>query len=776
MNGYSRSRPDLRIMLTVLSFIFIIKLVQTSSDFELLNNETASELNNLRDKLLKLMLRSPDAAWIHKSSKFWFTGKHNRNMDNDQALQFDNLLLNDDNDLNQTAYALSTSTVNRCNYDLIYLMFNIKKMWTIQMLDAAGKLPSGLLQGNFYWMGDFKECRNVTVPEEVIDGIRLGGFNGEYCYITWDLRPNPQENTVLPISIGICVPDSCTEETLLNDAKDIAKFIKYIPAVKKVMKYVNNTQITCQNSNKIWENGQIAYMCVLMTFVALVVIGTVCDIVQTCKKNSKNNAKNNNSTVSRGELIENSNMFSISSDNIITINREEPDTDALLVQEENSESALLQFFICFSAYTNGAKIFDVKHNKNEYACLHGIRLLNMNWIIMGHSFIILVFNSDNLLDALDFANKFYSLIIIQATYSVDTFFLLSGLLLSYNFLKRHKGNDQSISWIYYYLHRIWRLTPTFAMILGFYATLWLRVGSGPFWPKQTETGNCTKSWWWNLLYIHNFKDFYDMCMGWTWYLACDMQFYVISPLFLILLLNFSVAGIIVICIVLSTSLIVTGYLGRQNDMVSTVSSLDNTLSIELNMGHLQDSFQDYFNTLFDKPYCRIGPYLIGILTGYIIYKMTDFKKPLRKIYVTICWLIAIFLGLSIMFGIYRAHFGSVVATIYNSLSRTAWSIAVAWMIFACLSGFGGRINRILCSKVWIPLSRLSYSAYLIHPVIIEGYCYALYRPIHFQIDTLLLYYFGFFVSSYLAAFLVSMTFESPMMALEKLLLTRFFKK
>ena len=58
---------------------------------------------------------------------------------------------------------------------------------------------------------------------------------------------------------------------------------------------------------------------------------------------------------------------------------------------------------------------------------------------------------------------------------------------------------------------------------------------GPFfWDGTLNQANlCRKNGWQNLLYINNFFKQDDQCMGQTWYLANDMQFYFLSPLILI---------------------------------------------------------------------------------------------------------------------------------------------------------------------------------------------------------------------------------------------------
>lgn len=51
-----------------------------------------------------------------------------------------------------------------------------------------------------------------------------------------------------------------------------------------------------------------------------------------------------------------------------------------------------------------------------------------------------------------------------------------------------------------------RLTPSYAAVVFFYATLFWRVGSGPLWDQVIghESEACTKYWWTNLFYVNNY--------------------------------------------------------------------------------------------------------------------------------------------------------------------------------------------------------------------------------------------------------------------------------
>lgn len=60
----------------------------------------------------------------------------------------------------------------------------------------------------------------------------------------------------------------------------------------------------------------------------------------------------------------------------------------------------------------------------------------------------------------------------------------------------------------------------------------------------------------------------------------------------------------------------------------------------------------------------------------------------------------------------------LVYALYTSLSRIGWALALAYVIYACVHGYGGPVNWFLSLSFWLPLSRLSYSIYILHfPVI-----------------------------------------------------------
>lgn len=88
------------------------------------------------------------------------------------------------------------------------------------------------------------------------------------------------------------------------------------------------------------------------------------------------------------------------------------------------------------------------------------------------------------------------------------------------------------------------------------------------------------------------------------------------------------------------------------------------------------------------------------------------------------------------------------AGFYSATSRTLWAVGLAWIVFACVNGNGGFVNHALSWKPLIPLSKLTYCAYLIHPVVIATFYGSRETTFHFSHYLMVNILFAHYHSSY----------------------------
>lgn len=97
------------------------------------------------------------------------------------------------------------------------------------------------------------------------------------------------------------------------------------------------------------------------------------------------------------------------------------------------------------------------------------------------------------------------MLIAAGSVSVDTFFLISGLLVSVGVL-RELDSRRTFNYPLYILHRYLRLTPAFGVLIILFVTGIKYFGSGPLWTSFLNMSvlPCQKYWWTALLYIQNY--------------------------------------------------------------------------------------------------------------------------------------------------------------------------------------------------------------------------------------------------------------------------------
>ena len=183
----------------------------------------------------------------------------------------------------------------------------------------------------------------------------------------------------------------------------------------------------------------------------------------------------------------------------------------------------------------------------------------------------------------------------------------------------------------------------------------------------------------------------------------------------------------------------------------------------------------FYKDIYIKPWARAQTYITGIWLGYIMFKLRGKKVEMSKLQVAAGWLGCTAAVLAILFGVTTwfdpgTEVPVVPSLFYASFHRFAWGLCINWIIFACVYGYGGYVNRFLSWSPLIPLGRLTFCTYLVSLHLQMIYHLTFRQPAYYSRYSMTAYFFNHAVLSLFAGFVCTLLFESPFLQLEKILL------
>ncbi|PIC21401.1 hypothetical protein B9Z55_026245 [Caenorhabditis nigoni] len=596
----------------------------------------------------------------------------------------------------------------------------------IPELDAFGQIPvPGMLEITTLYDGSYQECQRIS-------GIK---YETNYCYLV--IKPGKNVSCAagnssspldsLPLRLAVCLPYSCDHQDMINIFNQ-ASLYPFTACAAYCVKF------DVEKDAPFW-----GFSSFLIVMVSIAIAATLFDYVRDL-------------------------LFGYKSD-----------------KEKNM---LFKILLAFSFWTNAELILSVKEQKPGFIkSLDCIRLFSMTWVVTGHSYLYIIL-SNTLSPIINFPKHFWNHLILNAFLSVDTFFVLSGIVVAYLFFKTKPSKKMitnPVTWVMFYVHRYLRLTPPVMLFIGFFTVyapyLQGTFSASAFSPEipnkkrlklpddlVAESNACKKSWWQNLLYINNFGDTSNnnnnTCYGPTWYLAADTQLYIASPIFLIALYFSFAAGTALLVAGCVGSIIATYILFNVYDMASD--------------SYGNGDATHFFGVIYSKPWIRCPPYLVGIFTGYLLAHYGHRKIRLNWGLALGGWAIAFAIAGFCIFGNYDYDKGShwsvfARASFYN-FHRLGWAIFLSWVISANHMGWGGPINNFMSHPIWQPFGRLSYCAYIVHWMVLFYY-HNISGTLHFystwEVFTHVTLPATFM--AYVLAFFWSCLFEISTLKLEKML-------
>ncbi|KAK0089273.1 hypothetical protein PV325_008213 [Microctonus aethiopoides] len=609
---------------------------------------------------------------------------------------------------------------NNCKTDMELFLKALKdgKLWAAKMSDASGRYSSQFHFGNGFWLGSSTLCKelndtNENVVNRGIIGVDLPIYSVKFYVARLGLMfPVDVEPSTRQIFLGLCLPGTCDRLSITSMLRASADRVEI---EGNSTHHSTGPRITIvavkpvpSNDYSLWKDPKLYILGTVSGIIILLMI------IATMYNYKELETDDNIESTSSG--INNNERGIYIDKNCVLGNQRR-----LSMIQDNSKELIEKIEKGSVQHITNDELSD-KQISNQGL---GIRcLLAFSPIVNG------------------------SKIISTDPAARDSLTCLHGLrVLSLGWVvMRTFSNDIILSF-----NEFVRLTPAYLFVLGM-NELAIKDAQARtvFSPVIIDHVTCEKFWWRNALYINSLYPRSEMCMMWSWYMANDTQFYVLGILLLLISVKYFKAVAITVLIIIVSSWFTTFSIAYSNEYIARI----------------QEPFA-LFDELYDKPWLRAGPYFIGTITGWWLFK-TNCKMHTPKWFQIIGWIISSLIMLLVVYGLYPGNLTIAISSIYASLGHTAWAIAVSFIVIQCCTGSAKIINNLLSLRLLYPLSRLTYCAYLVHPVIMLITSTQMDGPLHLYNGIVLIVYFGNLVASYLLSFCISIALEAPVVNLLKI--------
>lgn len=240
------------------------------------------------------------------------------------------------------------------------------------------------------------------------------------------------DNMEKRISIHFCLPNTCSKDDLnsidefyfkelLNDLiySPNNELIDYLILQQFIQKNMKSNQMQCtsydDNQTNWLKIDLIAFIIFVLFLTTLIITSTTIDCM--------------NKSLDRVESVVLISQLEDESNNYQSINQQKQ-------KDKFYKIDLKKFIDNFSILSSINRLIFVK-NDVSINCIYGFKVLSIIWIIIGHTYIFSASIADNYLEFKQLIKfQFFSRLVLNCSFAVDTFFTLSGFLLSYLLFKR----------------------------------------------------------------------------------------------------------------------------------------------------------------------------------------------------------------------------------------------------------------------------------------------------------------------------------------------------
>ena len=539
-----------------------------------------------------------------------------------------------------------------------------------QYWDSWGKPSDGIVFGHTTFLGYYDECKDL---KNTAVGETSYCVYGMEMNITTSYNPSDSQDEVcyssncsVPINtsvssnieVGVCYPSSCSpnEFALVLSKMNITSvttftanpFSDAIQSVTIQLTSTGGSPTFCPQTHVEYDTAAVILVVVIGILIGLVVLGTFIDFI--CWMLSRNTED-------------------------LTTNKE------TLSTQPNA----IDFVLASSLLKTVPELFSTRQSPSAINAVGFLKIISMFFVIAFHVYInIKVFYLPLSRSTPQYLGKYPSKLLNQmfmnTTFAVDTFFLISATLSSYLTFKDIEKYKR-FRLFFFYVRRYFRLAPSVYLATFVSFKLLVHSSQGPSWFAPDYT-TCQSSWWYNILFVNNFLHLNDMCLATAWHVAAEVQLFFLSPIFMLTLFYVPLIGVTIAIFTIFGCVIVTGVVAFNNDYWASI--------------FIRPNYGEQMQGLYNLPFFRGIPYLVGMILGYFLYKKYSIddlpiRRPLKQLMCILMWLTALYLCKKTLFGTIEDMDGNRPFTQWENVtflmfSGLAWSIGISIIIFFCNTG------------------------------------------------------------------------------------------
>ena len=436
--------------------------------------------------------------------------------------------------------------------------------------------------------------------------------------------------------------------------------------------------------------------------------------------------------------------------------------------------------------------------------LSGLRLLVIIWVTVGHSFLypsannyqyyrsIIKMNVTR--DSVWFATTNFTL-------GIDMLLYMTGLVFVYKLANGSRGErrgpesggafwlvDLDLGQILRFLSRkMLRFWPTYLALVGL-AIVTPLLSDGPMWPEMVlrRIGQaCRQNWWANLLMVNNFLSESQICLPSSWFVSVLMQLFLVGSIVMVLIRRLPLGPALTLLALLTLGASSISFaLAYYINIRAPVIKMDESFMMELD---------DTIFRLYTNIFNNLGPFLVGMAGGLLLVnrnrqiareqraaatpkKSGRGQKLWELLGATSLCLIVSTIAALVLSSVFHQHYSRPWAALYWALHRVGWALVTGYLVHQCATGRWKLLHDLLALSTFIPLSRLIFIAYLIHPILIHLHSGLVRDGLHVSIYNMANIYITRLVMTFALALLVHLLVELPFCSFEAILLRKWARR